>query len=37
MRGYGDSEKKQDAESYRIELLVDDVKQIIEALGKYKI
>jgi pimeloyl-ACP methyl ester carboxylesterase len=35
MRGYGDSEKPPGVENYAIDLLVNDVKQVAEALGSY--
>jgi hypothetical protein len=35
MRGYGDSEKPPGVENYAMDLLVSDVKQVVEALGSY--
>jgi pimeloyl-ACP methyl ester carboxylesterase len=35
MRGYGDSEKPPGVENYAMDLLVNDVKQVVEALGSY--
>jgi pimeloyl-ACP methyl ester carboxylesterase len=35
MRGYGDSDKPGALEDYKMAHLVNDVKEIIEALGKY--
>jgi pimeloyl-ACP methyl ester carboxylesterase len=35
MRGYGDSAKPSGVDNYAMDLLVDDVKQIVEALGSY--
>ncbi|XP_049765008.1 epoxide hydrolase 4-like [Schistocerca cancellata] len=37
MRGYGDSEKPESVSSYSMDLLVDDVKQLVEYFGKQKI
>lgn len=34
MRGYGDSEKPEGRTYYRLKYLVEDVKNLIEALGK---
>lgn len=34
MRGYGDSERPEGVASYKIELLVEDVKGLIKELGK---
>lgn len=34
MRGYGDSEKPVGSTYYRLKYLVEDVKNLIEALGK---
>jgi hypothetical protein len=36
MRGYGDSEKPSGVEHYAMDHLVNDVKQVVEALGSYK-
>ncbi|KAL1130081.1 hypothetical protein AAG570_013021 [Ranatra chinensis] len=36
MRGYGDSEKPQGVKYYKMKYLIEDVKNIIEALGKEK-
>ncbi|XP_064293273.1 epoxide hydrolase 3 isoform X2 [Phalacrocorax carbo] len=33
LRGYGASEKPPEKDSYRLEVLLDDVRQVIEALG----
>jgi pimeloyl-ACP methyl ester carboxylesterase len=35
MRGYGDSEKPSGVNNYAMDLLVDDVKLVVEALGSY--
>jgi hypothetical protein len=35
MRGYGDSDKPPGVENYAMDLLVNDVKQVVEALGSY--
>ena len=35
MRGYGDSDKPAALEDYKMPRLVDDIKEIIEALGMY--
>jgi hypothetical protein len=35
MRGYGDSDKPAALEDYKMPRLVNDIKEIIEALGKY--
>jgi pimeloyl-ACP methyl ester carboxylesterase len=35
MRGYGDSEKPSGIKNYGMEYLVDDIKQVVEALGLY--
>jgi pimeloyl-ACP methyl ester carboxylesterase len=35
MRGYGDSEKPSGVKHYRMNYLVDDIKQVVEALGLY--
>lgn len=35
MRGYGDSDKPGALEDYKMPHLVNDVKEIIEALGRY--
>jgi pimeloyl-ACP methyl ester carboxylesterase len=35
MRGYGDSDKPSDIKNYRMEYLVDDIKQVVDALGLY--
>ena len=35
MRGYGDSEKPSGVEHYAMDHLVNDVKQVVEALGSY--
>lgn len=35
MRGYGDSDKPSGVDSYAMDLLVNDVKLIVEALGSY--
>jgi len=35
MRGYGDSEKPVGLENYKIPVLVEDIKDIIESLGAY--
>jgi pimeloyl-ACP methyl ester carboxylesterase len=35
MRGYGDSDKPPGIENYSMKYLVDDIKQIVEALGLY--
>lgn len=34
MRGYGDSERPDGVASYKIELLVEDVRDLIKQLGK---
>jgi len=36
MRGYGDSEKPSGVEHYAMDHLVNDVKQVVDALGSYK-
>lgn len=36
MRGYGDSEKPPGVENYAMDILVSDVKQVVEALGRQK-
>lgn len=36
MRGYGDSEKLSGVENYIMKLLVSDIKQVVEALGRQK-
>lgn len=33
-RGYGDSEKPEGVNSYKIELLVEDIRDLIRQLGK---
>lgn len=33
MRGYGDSERPEDVSSYKMELLVDDIRDLIRQLG----
>lgn len=35
MRGYGDSEKPSGVKNYSMNYLVDDIKQVVEALGLY--
>ena len=35
MRGYGDSDKPAALEDYKMPRLVNDIKEIIEALGMY--
>jgi len=35
MRGYGDSDKPAAVEDYKMPRLVNDIKEIIEALGTY--
>jgi pimeloyl-ACP methyl ester carboxylesterase len=35
MRGYGDSEKPSGVKNYSMHYLVDDIKQVVEALGLY--
>jgi pimeloyl-ACP methyl ester carboxylesterase len=35
MRGYGDSDKPSAVEDYKMAGLVNDIKEIIEALGTY--
>ena len=35
MRGYGDSDKPGTLEDYKMPCLVNDIKEIIEALGTY--
>jgi pimeloyl-ACP methyl ester carboxylesterase len=35
MRGYGDSEKPSGVKNYTMNYLVDDIKQVVEALGSY--
>jgi len=35
LRGYGDSGKPSGVKNYSIPYLVDDIKQVIEALGLY--
>lgn len=35
MRGYGDSEKPHGIKNYSMKYLVDDIKQVVEILGKY--
>jgi pimeloyl-ACP methyl ester carboxylesterase len=35
MRGYGDSDKPAALEEYKMVHLVNDIKEIIEALGMY--
>jgi len=35
MRGYGDSDKPAALEDYKMPRLVNDIKEIIEALGTY--
>lgn len=35
MRGYGDSDKPGALEDYKMPRLVNDIKEIIEALGTY--
>lgn len=37
MRGYGDSEKPSGVKYYSMDYLVDDIKQVVEALGRQKI
>uniref|UniRef100_A0A2C9KII3 AB hydrolase-1 domain-containing protein n=1 Tax=Biomphalaria glabrata TaxID=6526 RepID=A0A2C9KII3_BIOGL len=34
MRGYGDSDKPKGLENYKMDVLVQDVQELIEALGK---
>ena len=34
MRGYGDSERPEDVASYKIEHLIEDVRDLIKQLGK---
>ena len=36
MRGYGDSDKPTKAEDYKLDVLVDDTRELIEVLGKEK-
>ncbi|XP_050362655.1 epoxide hydrolase 3-like [Nymphalis io] len=36
MRGYGDSEKPEGVSSYKMEYIVDDIKELIRALGHEK-
>ncbi|KDR24344.1 epoxide hydrolase 1-like [Zootermopsis nevadensis] len=36
MRGYGDSEKPPGMDSYAMDLLIDDVKHVVQALGRQK-
>lgn len=33
MRGYGDSEKPEDVSAYKIDHLIEDIRQLIRALG----
>lgn len=35
MRGYGDTEKPVGREAYQMDKLVDDIKGVVDALGKY--
>ena len=35
MRGFGDTDKPKEVEKYRIEILVEDLKLFIEALGTF--
>lgn len=35
MRGYGESDKPRGRDAYRMERLVDDVRQIIDKLGMW--
>ena len=37
MRGYGDSEKPVGIRYYRMKYLIEDVKNLIEALGKFHV
>jgi len=34
MRGYGESDKPKGISQYKIDLLAEDVKQLIDGLGK---
>jgi pimeloyl-ACP methyl ester carboxylesterase len=34
MRGYGESDKPKNVDDYRAEMIVDDLQQLIEKLGK---
>ena len=34
MRGYGDSDKPSGSSHYRADILVDDIKELLEAFGK---
>lgn len=36
-RGYGDSEKPEGVKNYKIELLIEDIRALIQELGKGKI
>lgn len=36
MRGYGDSEKPEDVSAYKIDYLIEDIRQLIRALGHDK-
>ena len=36
MRGYGDSDKPARADDYKLDILVDDLRELIEVLGKEK-
>lgn len=33
MRGYGDSERPDDVSSYKLELLIEDIRDLIKQLG----
>lgn len=33
MRGYGDSEKPEKVEDYKIELLIEDIRDLVRQLG----
>lgn len=35
LRGYGESDKPKGVAQYKMPLLVEDVRQLIEALGKH--
>lgn len=37
MRGYGDSEKPSGVNNYSMQYLVDDIKHVVEALGRQKV
>jgi len=36
MRGYGDSDKPDSVDSYKVDKIVEDIKSFVTALGKWR-